>query len=85
MSKDKYSSIFLKPNGGYCVHYIILQIFFATHTKSVSLSYVNHIDWLPTSEHSFRDFRTGFASVKEHGWGKKYSMSVRGKHTFLIS
>ena len=30
MSKGKYPSIFLKPNGG-IVFIIILQIFFATH------------------------------------------------------
>ena len=28
MSKDKYLCIFLKPNGGYLIVFIILQIFF---------------------------------------------------------
>ena len=35
MSKDKYLSIFLKPNGGYCVYYP-LNIFCNTHLGNVT-------------------------------------------------
>ena len=53
MSKDKYLSIFLKSNGGYCVYYPS-NIFrnMRELAGSVILSYVNHVkfvSWLPKS------------------------------------
>ena len=35
-------------------------------------------------QYSFPEFRTDFASVKRICLGKKYNISVKGKHTFLI-
>ena len=44
MSKDKYLSIFLKSNGGYCVYYPS-NIFrnMRESAGSVILTYVNHV------------------------------------------
>ena len=41
MSKDKYSSIFLKPNGGYCVYYPS-NIFRNTHEICQSVICQSH-------------------------------------------
>ena len=57
---------------------------------SASPSYVNtskFVNWLPKPRHSIftvPEFRTDFASVKRICLGKKYNISVKGKHTFLI-
>ena len=64
--------------------FIILQIF-SQQARSASPSYVNtskFVNWLPKPRHSI--FRTDFASVKRICLGKKYNISVKGKHTFLI-
>ena len=64
--------------------------YFSQQAGSASPSYVNtskFVNWLPKSRHSifsFPEFRTDFASVKRICLGKKYNISVKGKHTFLI-
>ena len=87
MSKDKYPSIFLKPNWGYCVYYpsIIfrnkrdLPVRHLSTRQSLSIGFQNRV-----IQYSFPEFRTDFASVKRICLGKKYNISVKGKHTFLI-
>ena len=88
ISKDKYSRIFLKPNGGYCL-YCPSTIFRNTGAKSASLSYVNLVKVCQLAsnvfQYSFRDFRTDLASVRIIPSEKKYSFSVKGEHTSLIA
>ena len=87
MSKDKYPSIFLKPNWGYCVYYPS-NIFrnkrdqpvrHMSTRQSLSIGFQNRV-----IQYSFPEFRTDFASVKRICLRKKYNISVKGKHTFLI-
>ena len=70
--------------------FIILQIFFATSgirlpvrhmstRQGLSIGFQNRV-----IQYSFPEFRTDFASVKRTCLGKKYNISVKGKHTFLI-
>ena len=49
MSKDKYLSIFLKPNGGYCVYYPS-DIFRNAHAYSPVFSQVMRLDQSRDSE-----------------------------------
>ena len=83
MSKDKYPSIFLKPNEGYCVYYPSnifrnkrdLPVRHMSTRQSLSIGFQNRV-----IQYSFPEF----ASVKRVRLGKKYNISVKGKHTFLI-
>ena len=87
MSKDKYPSIFLKPNSGYCVYYPSnifrskqdLPVRHMSTRQSLSIGFQNRV-----IQYSFPEFQTDFASVKRICLGKKYNISVKGKHTFLI-
>ena len=47
--------------------------------QSLSVGFQNRV-----IQYSFPEFRTDFASVKRICLGKKYNISVKGKHTFLI-
>ena len=65
--------------------------YFSQQAGSASPSYVNtskFVNWLPKPRHSIfisrTEFRTDFASVKRICLEKKYNISVKGKHTFLI-
>ena len=87
MSKDKYPSIFLKPNWGYCVYYPSnifrnkrdLPVSHMSTRKSLSIGFQNRV-----IQYSFPEFRTDFVSVKSICLRKKYNISVNGKHTLLI-
>ena len=59
--------------------FIISFKYFSQQAGSASPSYVN---WFPKPR--FPEFRTDFTSVKRICLGKKYNISVKGKHTFLI-
>ena len=73
MSKDKYPSIFLKPNEGYCVYYpsnIIrnkrdLPVRHMSTRQSLSIGFQNRV-----IQYSFPEF----ASVKRVRLGKKYNI-----------
>ena len=47
--------------------------------QSLSIGFQNRV-----IQYSFPEFRTDFASVKRICLEKKYNISVKGKHTFLI-
>ena len=68
--------------------FIILQIFFATSgiCQSVICQHVKFVNWLPKPRHSIFISRISnrLRSVKRICLGKKYNISVKGKHTFLI-
>ena len=69
--------------------FIILKIFFATSGifQSVICQHVKVCQLASKTASfiiSFPEFRTDFASVKRICLGKKYNISVKGEHTFLI-
>ena len=69
MSKDKYPSIFLKPNGGYCVYYPS-NIFRNTQMGNITgyspvvswgiFSHVVRLDQSCASENIWMDYNTGY-------------------------
>ena len=73
MSKDKYPSIFLKPN--WAIVFIILQIFFATSgiCQSVICQHVK-VCQLASKTASFnihfQKFEQTSLQLKEYAWGK---------------
>ena len=71
MSKDKYLSIFLKSNGGYCVYYPS-NIFRNTQDLHASLSYVNHVKVFQLASKLSTFFNSDFASVESIYLRKKY-------------
>ena len=74
MSKDKYLSIFLKSNGGYCVYYP--SNIFKQHARSASLSYVNHVKVFQLASKISTSFNLDFASVESICLRKKYRKNI---------
>ena len=87
MSKDKYPSIFLKPNEGYCVYYPS-NIF--RNKRDLASPSCQHVKVCQLASKTasfnthFQNFEQTSLQVKEYAWWEKYNISVKGKHTFLI-
>ena len=79
MSKEKYPSIFLKSNGGYCVYYPS-NIF--RNTRDLPVCHMSitskFINWLPKSPFNIQISLESKAYV----WGK--STTFERKRNFLI-